>query len=64
MQNWIGNAYAKMRVNHITQKQLAEKVGVTKDWISLIFLGKASASEQMKNRIITAIEELVTERSS
>ena len=61
MENWIAKAVGTMHKNRITQIDIAKKMGVTNDYISMILLGKKNPKEA-KNRINTAIDEIIAER--
>lgn len=61
MENWIAEAVGKMHINHITQKDIAERLGVTNDYISMILLGKKTP-KNAEERITNAINEIIAER--
>ena len=55
---WTGEIVGLLHVNGITQADLAEKMGVTKEYVSMLLNGKKAASgtaERMKQ----AISEIV-----
>lgn len=54
--------WVKMKQNRITQKRLAEYMGLSEQWISDVFNGKRD-SKQMFERIETAINELIQEEA-
>lgn len=57
MESWIAEAVGKMHINHITQKDIAERLDVTNDYISMILLGKKTP-KNAEERITNAINEL------
>lgn len=61
MESWIAEAVGKMHINHITQKDIAEKLDVTNDYISMILLGKKTP-KGAEERITKAINEIIAER--
>ena len=50
-----------MHINSITQIELANKMNVTNDYISMILNGKRNP-KGAKDRINTAIDEIIAER--
>lgn len=58
MDAWIGNAFAKMKLNGITQKALADKMGYTPDYISMIFRGVKSP-KGIADKVNKAIDEII-----
>ena len=61
MEHWIGEAVGKMHINKITQSQLADKMGVTNDYIWMILNGKKTPKDA-ESRIMTAINDIIAER--
>ena len=61
MEQWIADVVGKMHINKITQSQLAEKMGVTNDYIWMILNGKKTPKDA-ENRINSAIDQILTER--
>ena len=61
MKAWISNVVGKMHVHKITQMQLAEKVGIRRDYLNKILNGHLAPSNA-KERISAAVEELIKER--
>lgn len=62
-EKWIADVIGKMHVNKITQIQLAEKMGVTNNYISMILLGKKKPKDA-EQRINAAIDEIIAERQT
>jgi transcriptional regulator with XRE-family HTH domain len=50
-----------MHINKITQIEVAKKLGVTNDYISLILRGKKTP-KGASERILTAIDDIIKER--
>ena len=61
MEKWIGDIVGRMHINSITQIELANKMNVTNDYISMILNGKRNP-KGAKGRINTAIDEIIAER--
>ena len=61
MEKWIGDAVAKMHINRITQSVVADKMGVTREYISNILNGVKQPANA-ENRIMTAIDEIIKEK--
>ena len=61
MDNWIETAVGKMHINKITQIELADCLGVTNDYVSMILNGRRSP-KGAKERILTAIDEIIASR--
>lgn len=62
MEQWIAEAVGKMHINKITQTQLADRLGVTNDYIWMILNGKKSP-KNVESRVMTAIDEIISERA-
>lgn len=62
MESWIGEAVGKMHLNKITQKALAEKMGYTADYISMIFTGVKSP-KGIAEKVNKAIDEIIEEKT-
>ena len=63
MGEWIAEAVGKMHINKITQSQLAEKMGVTREYVVMILNGRKSP-EDAERRIMQAIDEIIAERDA
>lgn len=62
MESWIGEAVSKMHLNKITQIALAEHMGYTNDYISMIFRGVKKTPEGMAEKVFKSIDEIIEER--
>lgn len=49
---------AKLRINRITQRKLAEQLGVTEEYVSMILNGKAKKSKDIEQRMNEAIKQI------
>ena len=58
MSNWIAEAVGKMHIHKVCQKEVAKHMGVTEEYISMIFNGKRTP-KNAEQRIMTAIDELI-----
>lgn len=63
MEKWIGEAVGIMHVNRIKQGQVADKLGVTNDYVNMILNGK-KAPKGAEKRIMGAIAEIISERGA
>lgn len=61
MDNWIEKAVGKMHTHKITQIKLAEHLGLTNDYISMIFRGVKNP-KGAKEKILTAIDEIIASK--
>lgn len=60
---WTGDAVKKMHINDITQKDLAEEMGVTQAMVSMILSGYRD-TPQMKEKFLTALDRIIAKRTS
>ena len=61
--NWTGDLVGLMHVHKISKKQLADHIGVTREYVSLVLNGHREpkgAEEQFK----TAVNEIISNASS
>lgn len=63
MNNWIASAVGKMHVNKISNIELAKKMNVTPQYISMILNGKKS-TKNAETRINDAIDSIIAEQNS
>ena len=61
MEKWIEKAVGKMHTNKITQIMIAEKIGWSNDYVSMIMRGVKSP-KGAKEKILTAIEEIIASK--
>ncbi len=57
--NWTGDLVGLMHVHKISKKQLADHIGVTREYVSLVLNGHrepAGAEEKFK----TAVDEIIS----
>lgn len=62
METWIADAVGKMHINKITQKEVASKMGVTEDYVSMILRG-VRTPKGARERIEKAIDEIIAEKA-
>lgn len=60
-EKWTGSVVGKMHVNCITYDELAEKLGYTKAYISMILNGSRHPANA-KEKINAALDELIREQ--
>lgn len=61
--NWTGDLVGLMHVHKISKKQLADHIGVTREYVSLVLNGHrepAGAEEKFK----TAVDEIISDTST
>lgn len=61
MSEWIAEAVGKMHMNRITQKDVATKMGVSEDYVSMILRGVRDP-KGAQERIESAINEIIAEQ--
>lgn len=61
MDSWIGAAIGAMHLNHISNIDLADKLGVTPEYISMILNGRKTP-KAAETKIMTAIKEIISDR--
>jgi transcriptional regulator with XRE-family HTH domain len=54
-------AFVLMKRNKLTQSQVAEKYGCTREYINRILNGNVSASADVQEKILSAIDEIIKE---
>ena len=64
MNEWIGEAVGLMHINKIKAKEVAEEMGVTSVYLSMIMNGKKKGRDEnrMKSRVFDAIEAIEKKR--
>ncbi len=62
MEHWIAVAVGKMHINKIQQKDVAAKMGVTEEYISMILNGKKKP-KNAEARILAALDDLIASKS-
>lgn len=62
MDEWIGKAIGKMRINKIKSIDVANYMGITAQYLSEIFNGKKNP-KSAEERIMSAIDEIISKRS-
>ena len=60
-EEWASKLVGEMYRNGITSKRLAEKVGYTAPYISMLLNGKKHATEKTKLKLFNAMSELEKE---
>ncbi len=61
MEHWIGEAVAKMHINKIKQDEVAEKMGIRRDYLNKILNGKESP-KGIEQRVTDAIDAILADR--
>lgn len=60
-EKWTGKLVLKMHNNRIKQKDIAAKLGRTNSYVSNVINGYP-VDEDVKNRFISAVDELIAEK--
>lgn len=60
---WTGEVVAKMHMNRITIRRLAEHLGVTREYVGAILNGKRTPAGA-EDRITAAVEEIIQQNHS
>lgn len=63
MPKWIATAVGLMHIHKIKQSELAHKLGVTREYVTMILNNKVSP-QNIKDRVMTAIYELIEEKKN
>lgn len=63
LDSWIGEVVGKMHIANIEGRELAQHMGVTAGYISMLLNGKRSPSGA-EQRIKEALDELIREKES
>lgn len=61
--SWTGEAVSKMHLYGITNAELGNKLGVTKEYVSMVINGKKTP-EGAESRFMTALDEIIAEQES
>lgn len=62
MEKWMEDVILKMRIHRIRQTTLSKEIGCSKTWLSYIFNGNRKCSENMKERIESAVEKIINDK--
>lgn len=60
---WTGDVVGKMHLNRISQKELADKLSVTRDYVCMVLNGRRTPSGAQE-RFCKALEELIKEKEN
>lgn len=63
MDNWIGEAVGKMHLHKVKQEEVAEKMGIRRDYFNKIINGK-EAPKGVEERVNSAIDSIIEKRKS
>lgn len=61
LEKWTGEVVGLMHINCISNNDMAEELGLTPEYVSMILNGKKK-SKSIKERMEKAIEEIVRKR--
>lgn len=61
LDKWIATAVGKMHLNKITQTELANKLGIRRDYLNKILNGVEKPANAQE-RITKALDELIAEK--
>ncbi len=60
---WTADVVGKMHLKKVTKKQLAEKLGVTPEYVSMVLNGHREP-DGAEQRFRAAVDELIQERKT
>lgn len=63
MESWIDKAVVDMHKHRITQTEVAQKYGCTREFINKVLNRKKKAPIDADKRVITAINQIIEERN-
>lgn len=63
LEKWTGNIVGKMHVHKITSKELAEEMGVSRQYVSMILNGTRSPDDA-RGRVETAVDALIERKKA
>ena len=58
---WTGNLVGRMHNSRISNRELADKLGVTNKWVSMVLNGHRSPKDA-EQRFNAALDELIKEK--
>jgi transcriptional regulator with XRE-family HTH domain len=61
MEKWISGVVGKMHVHKVTQTELANKIGIRRDYLNKI-LGGIEKPSNARMRITAALDELIKQK--
>lgn len=61
MVEWAGALYGRMKIHNITCTQLAEKMGLTRQYVSMVMHGTENP-KSAELRFTEAVNELIVEK--
>lgn len=61
--NWTGDLVGLMHVHKISKKQLADHIGVTREYVSLVLNGHREP-EGAEEKFKTAVDEIISNTST
>ena len=62
MEKWIATVVGKMHLHRITQTELANEIGIRRDYLNKILNGSGNPANA-KERISKALDELIASKS-
>ncbi|MBR6793375.1 MAG: hypothetical protein IKM48_03325 [Clostridia bacterium] len=63
MENWIADVVGKMHIHKVSQTELAERCGRSRENINRILNGAVAISETGKADILKTLEDLIASKS-
>lgn len=58
-EQWTADIVAKLHLNGITRRELADEMGVTAQWVTMVLNGKKKSDAGMPERMDAAITAIV-----
>lgn len=63
-EEWLDGIWRFMRTYKITQKQIADKLGYSPSWMSVILSGKVPLRPAIKHQIELEVQDMITDMES
>ncbi|MBQ8768844.1 MAG: hypothetical protein IJZ15_04270 [Oscillospiraceae bacterium] len=62
MENWIADVVGKMHIHKISQSELADYYGCSREFMNRVLNGAIVPPKGAKERILTAIDDLIARK--
>ena len=63
-EQWTADIVARLHIHGITRRELADELGVTAQWVTMVLNGKKKAASEMPDRMDAAISAIAARRSA
>lgn len=62
MENWIADVVGKMHIHKISQSELADCYGCSREFMNRVLNGAIAPPKGAKERILTAVDDLIARK--